>query len=310
VNALSTRRRRTAFSLRDPMRKGRLFALLDATGFAGLADTLAAAGLKHCSLFFGDDATLLREEAPWLVELPASRIGDWSEVIRRARFGHAGFLCVTDAGLDDLRRHWKKWLSVHIPGEEGLVLFRFFDTRIALVFLGTVGAADAQAFFGPNDRFFLPQGGALVEVQPAIPVPPTRLGAGRVYEMTPAQMEAFSGVAADAFFDRFRRYMRDIWHDETAGMDDAALNTMADRAISRAQELGITPEANVVVDLAVIEMVAPEIGADADFYIDQVKEKVAPGGYTNVLLVVATAQMSQERAEMVMARAAYWTSYE
>jgi hypothetical protein len=310
VNALATRSLRSGYALRGALRQGRLFALLDATGFDGLADMLAGAGLDHCSLFFGDDAVMLRDEAPWLVALPADRIADWAEVLRRARVGHAGFLCVTDAGLDELRRHWKKWLSVHIPGEEGLVLFRFFDARIALAFLGAVGPADAQAFLGPNDRLLVPRGGALVELQPALPVPPTRLGAGRAYVMTPAQMEAFSGVAADAFRDRFRRYMRDIWPDETRAMDDDALDDMAGRAVARALDLGITPQADVVVKLSLIEMVTPQVLPRAESLIAQVRDKVPPAGYANILLAVAVATLPEERGEMMKARTAWWRSYE
>lgn len=300
---------RSQFALRGPMRRGQLYALLDATGFAGLADDLAASGLEYCSLFSGDDAVLLRDEAPWLVELSADKISTWAELLRRAEVGHAGMLCVSNASLDDLRRHWKKWLSVHIPTQEGLVLFRFYDARIAVAFLATVGAADAQAFFGPNQALIARPSGTAVELRPSPPCAATRLGVGRWYRMTELQMQAFSSVAAGAFHARFRDYMRDIWAEETAGLDDAALDAKAERAIKTARQLGVEPQPNVIVDLAVIEMVAPSVIKDAEQYIAQFRGRVKPSGYSNILLAVATSSLSAERAEVVTSRAAYWTSY-
>jgi hypothetical protein len=298
------------FSLRKPMRAGQLFALLDATGFPTLADDLEASGLDHCSLFLGDDAVLLREEAPWLVALPAHAIGTWGELLRRGRNRHAGMLCVCNASLDDLRRHWKKWLSVHIPGEEALVLFRFFDARIALAFAATLGPADAQAFFGPNTALYMYKAPhQLTELSPGMPAPATRLGAGRLYVMTDAQMTVFSGVAADAFRARFRSYMRDIWPEETAALDDATLDSMSAHAITTAQMLDIPLQPDVIVTLAIIQMLAPEVIADGDFYLGQVRGKVASSGYPNILLMVATSTMPADRANVVVARAAYWTSY-
>ncbi|MGH1368587.1 MAG: DUF4123 domain-containing protein [Maritimibacter sp.] len=96
--------------LRRALREGHLYALLDATSFDHLGSDLEASGLPFSSLFFGDDAVALREEAPYLVALSAEDVKTWGEILRRARPPHAGMLCVTPASLDELRRHWKKWL--------------------------------------------------------------------------------------------------------------------------------------------------------------------------------------------------------
>jgi hypothetical protein len=141
------------------------------------------------------------------------------------------------------------------------------------------------------------------------PTSPQRLPAWIDETVTHTQTNGRADAKARPFHVRFRGYMRDIWPEETATLTDAALDATVARAIAAAQQLDLEPQSNVVVNFVVIEMVAPHVIADAIFYIDQVKDRVAPSGYSNILLMVAVSALPAERAEVVSARASFWPSY-
>jgi len=306
----------SAFSLREPLRQGRLFAMLDATGFDALADLLEASGLDHGSLFLGEDAVMLRGEAPFIVALTTRHLSAVKEILRRANNRHAGFLCIVGEGdeppgIDQLRRHWKKWLSVRIPDEEGLVLFRFFDARIMFAFVATLPASDAAAFFGPNQALIGFRGQSLMEVRQVIPAKPRRVGAGAWYEMTPVQVDAFSEVAGDAFADKFRRYMREVWWDKFENASDETLDKMREDAMATARRLDLPLTANTIVTLALIEVNAPQVIGKAHYIMEQVDKqiKVHPNGYAVVMMAVAVTEVGGEAGARMEARSAYWDSF-
>ncbi|MGH1367771.1 MAG: DUF4123 domain-containing protein [Maritimibacter sp.] len=299
--------------LRHALRAGRLYALLDATSFDQLGSDLQASGLPHSSLFFGDDAVMLREEAPYLVALTVEDMPIWGEILRRARTPYAGMLCVTGASLDELRRHWKKWISVHIPDEEALVLFRFFDARIALAFMATLGPADAAAFFGPIDALITKTATSTQKTERTLPAPATRVGAGKWYQMTPVQMLAFSEVAGEAYRGRYLRYMRQVWPELIKGLSDAELAQKLDEALTTADRLGIPRDMSAPVNLVIVSLIAPDVLEDAEFFLDQFKSQMpaglSPSGYPNALLTVAEMDLTPKQAEYFFEKVQYWVEF-
>ncbi len=250
------------FSLRRPIREGRLFALLDATGFDDLPGTCRALGLVPESLYGGESQIEFQQEAPYMLRLDQRTMQNWKRLIRRALARDAGLAAVTDQPQHRARLHWKKWLSVILPDGRTAV-FRFYDARILVAFLGTLSAADAQEFFGPYDALYvLPATGAdLLRHEYAGGAPegrPAKLGKGRLYRVSDAQVEAMAVVVDDEYRDRMRRYLRTIWAPETRGKSDAQLDTLIDDAASVGAEIG-DMRLGAMTGLVVMQLVAPEL---------------------------------------------------
>nr|WP_281502252.1 DUF4123 domain-containing protein [Loktanella sp. F6476L] len=94
------------------------------------------------------------------------------DLLHAAKYPHAGFIIETETAIDDLRRHYASWLNVTIDEGTQMALFRFYDTRILLAFLGTLQATDAAAFWGPSERFYaLKSGVPSVITRPALSGP-------------------------------------------------------------------------------------------------------------------------------------------
>ena len=67
-----------------------------------------------------------------------------------------GIQCVTDAGFQECRRHFRRFLLVKT--EEGrTVYFRFYDPRVLRVFLPTCDRKQILDFFGPI-HYFITEG--------------------------------------------------------------------------------------------------------------------------------------------------------
>jgi hypothetical protein len=67
---------------------------------------------------------------------------------------HCAVFLTSGPPLDDLRRHFRRFLKVKT--EDGRVLlFRFYDPRVLRVFLPTCTPEEIFEFFGPVDAFFL-----------------------------------------------------------------------------------------------------------------------------------------------------------
>ena len=61
---------------------------------------------------------------------------------------------MTKADLPTLRRHFRRFLTVHNESGEPLV-FRFYDLRVLAVYLTTCNAEELTAIFGPVLSFVL-----------------------------------------------------------------------------------------------------------------------------------------------------------
>ena len=253
------------FSLTQPS-----YAILDAAGLPGLQAQLTATDLAFESLHVGDDAVALAHEAPYLVTLDPEAVAVWEPVLTEAFANHAAVLMQSDAVMDDVRRHWRKWLSVEI--EEGkLGMFRFYDPRVMAAFLLTLTPAEVGAFFGPVDQIAVVRGDVLTQFTPSIEakaVPPLRVPLGQFYPIRPEQTQAMKEVVSEQFKDDLFRFYRKIFEPEVAHLSDDELRGRIEQAIADTQRMGSSREADVI-RMAAVRVLRPDI-ADDEWYWDQV----------------------------------------
>lgn len=99
----------------------------------------------HC-LFAGRLEEPLRSASPFLFPLAASeRIFDlWSNEGEGQSWG---IFMTSPLGLEEVRRHVRKFLQVRLPDGSGPVLFRFWDPRVFYPFLLSSEAEHLAALF-------------------------------------------------------------------------------------------------------------------------------------------------------------------
>lgn len=299
------------FALRRDFRAGRMIAVLDATSYANLAGLLAETGLPHQSLFFGEDAEFLQGEAPYAVTLDPENRAGVKRLIAGALYRHAGFITLTDAGQDDIRRHFKSWLTVNLGEEEGLAMFRFYDTRILLAFIATLGASEARAFFGPAETLLVAgQGGVDALDRPGLPGP-ARIGLpkGHIHQINDAQMEAMTRVTDEVFRARLAEYLRTVWFAEGAdAMTAEERATLVDAAIGDCARLGSCTEQDVVL-LAVFRLLAAPLAEDDGFWDHVARQRPEPHERANVVIAQIVAGMEDEPRAEFFAKLNFWSDF-
>lgn len=128
---------------RSPLRA---FAILDGAR-DGRLHKLAATAVEHACLYAGKLPRELVEVAPYLVKL-----GPEEPLLRTLAdegWGHSwGVYLLTTAPLEELRRHFRRFLKVHDSKGQAL-LFRYYDPRVLRVYLPTCTGPELRAFFGP-----------------------------------------------------------------------------------------------------------------------------------------------------------------
>lgn len=125
------------------------YAVLDGASVRNLLDELYAndGRPEFVCLFRGDLEPDIAEVAPYLVRLEAgSAFTDW--LLANCWGNHFGIFVRSTAGIELLRRHFRKFLRVKSP--EGKVLyFRYYDPRVLKVYLPTCVGAETETLFGP-----------------------------------------------------------------------------------------------------------------------------------------------------------------
>lgn len=89
---------------------------------------------------------------PWLVDLAMNPkvIELWKT---RGRWRNWGYVVLSGHGLVELRLHLRKFNLATIPGQASPVLFRYFDPRVAYLFLSQVAnQAQYDAFMAAMER--------------------------------------------------------------------------------------------------------------------------------------------------------------
>lgn len=251
-------------SFRRSLRDGHLFVFLDASGIDSLSAFLKSFELEYTSLFTGEDAILLENEAPYIVLLEKKNMPIWKPLIQLAQNEHVGFVLKANSDVDSLRRHWKKWLTVKLEGREKPVLFRFYDPRILVTFLSTLSASEASAFYGEATAFYTvehKQVQSYIPTQATLDATPLKFGIGDMYVINESQVKAMEEVVSQTFKDKLFRYFRVVWEEETKYLTDEDLKAKINLAIEDAIKIGSTRE-NDVFDLAHVHILRPDIMKD------------------------------------------------
>jgi len=134
-----------------PGRHERLFALLDAARHDSIFPAVMGADCLMACLY-RDVPDELARVAPYLVEIqPKSAFADWLF----QRWGDQwGILLATRARLDELYRHFRRFLIVKDP-EGRRLYFRYYDPRVLRTYLPTCNAEELSSLFGPVERFIV-----------------------------------------------------------------------------------------------------------------------------------------------------------
>jgi hypothetical protein len=125
------------------------YMLLDGARDKRIVPMVRSSGLPFECLYTGPLSPALMAAAPYLVQIsPESRF--FGQVVPRAWGNAWGMFVVAkpDVTLQALRRHFRTLLRVQ--DEMGRVMaFRFYDPRVARVYLPTCTAQERAKFFGP-----------------------------------------------------------------------------------------------------------------------------------------------------------------
>lgn len=104
-----------------------------------------------------------------------------------------------------------------------MALFRFYDTRILLAFLGTLQATDAAAFWGPSERFYVLKSGA-----PSVVARPTMSGPNRMavpleqpYAINAEQVEMVTQVTDQVFRNRLADFLGQVFVEQGAALTNS-----------------------------------------------------------------------------------------
>ena len=134
------------FQLRRTAATSTLYAILDACDAPAVPPKVASLGeARGVSLYKGTSEERYADIAPYLVAVDDDLL-DWILTILWA--DPWGIFVRSDAPLDTLRSHFRKFLLVTVPnGEEWY--FRFYDPRVLTKYLPTCTEAELREFFGP-----------------------------------------------------------------------------------------------------------------------------------------------------------------
>lgn len=132
---------------------GRLYAVLDACGAPAVPEKCAELGSgRAVSLYRGSAEEMYWAFAPYLVAVDPALL-DW--IAAELWEEPWGIFAVSDAGLEALRRHFRRFLLVRGPNGEKWY-FRFYDPRVLPAFLATCTAEERRELFGPLEGYGIP----------------------------------------------------------------------------------------------------------------------------------------------------------
>ncbi len=310
--------RKDLFGLRRAFRAGQLYAVLDATGYQNLLASLGTSGLPFESLFSGEDAIMLSGEAPYVVALDPARPRAVRDVIQKAANHHAGFVAQSDASLDDLRRHFAGQLHVTINEGQDMALFRFYDTRILLAFLGTLTGSEVAAFWGPVDQAYVAgRAGASRLSMPLLPdmgdqTRTEAVGAIRppdLHHINSNQMEQFSKVTDRVFRARLEAYLATEWADDLGGRTSEDLQELIGTSIGDCPRLEVCREMDIVI-LSIARLRVPELVNSDEFWRILLEQKPNPNQRAGTFLSAMMLDMEPADKNVFYQRVNGWWSFE
>jgi hypothetical protein len=127
------------------------YVLLDGASIPDLRQLLHALKPAHECLFIGALEDDMAEVAPYLVQLEPE--APFTKVVLEQSWGkHWGVFVLSEAGIRDLRQHFRLFVTVYDP-EGHAMLFRFYDPRVLRSYLPTCNAEEITKLFGPVKTF-------------------------------------------------------------------------------------------------------------------------------------------------------------
>ncbi|TNE66968.1 MAG: DUF4123 domain-containing protein [Rhodobacteraceae bacterium] len=258
------------FHFRKVLRRGRVYLVVDPDSFPELGDALEESDLPYTNLYGKGEGVLGQTEAPYIVQLNARDIANWKHLIKNLRNQNVaiGLIAPETVDIHQLRRHWKKWISVRIPNEDQPVMFRFFDPRILFAFLATLSAAEAHSFYGPAQHLIGFQDGQLEVATPEAVVrntAPLKLGVGEHYLFRAEQVQAMEDVTSQVFKDRLKRYLRIVWWQYAEDMPEEQLSQIVEDGIADAKKLESMTD-NSVLAMTLIRLIDPSVSTNSKYW--------------------------------------------
>ena len=156
-------------ALRGFARDRRLYAVLDACDAPAVPQKARELGLgRAVSLYRGNAEEMYWAIAPYLFAVDEALL-DWiMETLWDEPFG---IFAVADAGLDEVRRHFRRFLVVQAPNDEQWY-FRYYDPRVLPTFLRNADRAEVAEITGPLRGFGIPMPDASVDFYTPLVTPP------------------------------------------------------------------------------------------------------------------------------------------
>ena len=128
------------------------YAILDGASVPQLRQALFKMRPEHECLYLGELTGDMAEVAPYLVRLePDSPFA--LNVLEQGWGKHWGIFATSEAGIRDLRQHFRRFLTVFDPAGKAL-LFRYYDPRVLRSYLPTCNPEEVTMLFGPVTAFF------------------------------------------------------------------------------------------------------------------------------------------------------------
>ena len=132
--------------------RGKLYAILDACDAPQVPVKVAELGPERAlCLYQGPLDTATLSYAPYLVALDRDTL-DW--LLENLWHDPWGIFSISNAGLITLRRHFRKFLTVSLPGNRP-AYFRYYDPRVLQVFVPSCNEQELNKIFGPVDALGL-----------------------------------------------------------------------------------------------------------------------------------------------------------
>lgn len=131
----------------------RIYGILDGASIPDLLEKLYTWQPEYFCLYRGELEPDMAEVAPYIVRIvPNTEFCDW--ILNEGWGNHWGIFAQSQYSLAELRKHFRKFLTVHDENGKPL-LFRFYDPRVLRTFLPTCNKGELAEFFGIVMNFSL-----------------------------------------------------------------------------------------------------------------------------------------------------------
>ncbi len=131
-----------------------VYALLDAARDPRIFHAIGTSGLDYECLFSGKLPRVLAMAAPYIVSLDPD--AEFTKMLLNQGWGSSwGVFASSDAGFEDLRKHFRKFLKVVDKSTGKSLFFRFYDPRVLRVYLPTCSSDELRQVLEPVRRCFV-----------------------------------------------------------------------------------------------------------------------------------------------------------